>query len=99
MQKINNSAQMLRVCNPHCQKSKITENIQELSEQLYGGVMKGKKEPEQGPHNSSEHRDRATSGSSPSSEAADEEDNKAVPSQPPQIALGLWNLSPSFISG
>lgn len=31
--KINNSTQMLRVWNPHCYKSKITGNIQELPEQ------------------------------------------------------------------
>lgn len=44
------TAQVLRVWNPHCHKSKTTQNIQELPEQLHGGVMKAKQEAEQNPH-------------------------------------------------
>lgn len=41
--KISNSAQMLRVWNPHCYKSKITGNIQESPEQP-SWSYKGRKE-------------------------------------------------------
>lgn len=36
------TAQVSRVWNPHCRKSKTTQNIQELPEQLHRGVMKAK---------------------------------------------------------
>jgi len=53
-----------------------------LPEQLHGGGMKAKKEPEQSPHtNCLEHSVRAASSFSPSLEAPDEEDDKTVPSQ------------------